>query len=73
MSHTYPTEMYVAYLRNLHNECERAVRLRGPMHPHQYADLVRGELHRSMVRMNQISEPLKRAGATQSRPYEPAN
>lgn len=73
MSHQYPVEMYVNYLRTLQNECERAIRLKGPMHPHQYADLVRAELHRSMVRMNNISEPVKRGMAKRERPYEPAN
>ena len=65
--------MYLNYLRTLQNEVERSIKLKGPMHPYQYADLVRAELHRSMVRMNQISEPLKRASSTRARPYEPAN
>ena len=56
--------MYLNYLRTLQNECERAILTKGPMHPHQYADLVRAELHRSMVRMNTISEPVKRGMST---------
>lgn len=73
MSYQYPVDMYLNYLRTLQNECERAIILKGPMRPYQYADLVRAELHRSIDRMNRVSGAVKRAGSKPERPYEPAN
>lgn len=62
-------EMYRAYMKTIANEVDSWLLEQEEMHPHEFADAVRGELSRAMKRMHQISGQVRRISA--ALPTEP--
>lgn len=63
MTTPYPVEMYRAYMKTIANEVDGWLLEQGELHPHEFANAVRGELSRAMNRIHQISGQVRRISA----------